>query len=153
MIDLELLPECICYAPKNCTTPIPGYRCRYKAEMGLEVVPPQQTGEREVLVQRPKGMHGSLETIGLRLRKQFSDRFAIADPVPITDNERQVIVSAIDTLLFALTGPTTDDLRKLGHDMLAADPEQLRGRAEKLAVRLGCSGPYQCADAAPKGEE
>ena len=54
------------------------------------------------MVPAPKGMREPLKVIGNRLRQQIRDRFFCAAPVTFTDNERQVLLSALNTLNYAL---------------------------------------------------
>lgn len=38
------------------------------------------------------------------------------------------------------------ELLDLGHNMLASDDKHLRWHAERLAAKLGCSGPFTCGN-------
>lgn len=46
-----------------------------------------------------------------------------------------------------------DKARELGHAMLSAPKETFRWHAEKLAIHVGCSGPFTEGDAALQSRE
>lgn len=58
-----------------------------------------------VSVPAPRGMRKPLEMIGARLLTFYRDRFALVEPVHHTDNERQVLIAALELLQAALVAP------------------------------------------------
>jgi hypothetical protein len=69
----------------------------------------------------------------------------------LTRDEWSVIYEALFALEREhLSETSTPELRTLATAMLTASDKTLRWHAEKLASRLGCSGPYTTGDAMPK---
>lgn len=66
-----------------------------------------------VSVPAPRGMHKPLEMIGTRLLKFYRDRLALVEPIHHTDNERQVLVAALELLQAALQVPSETTLKPL----------------------------------------
>lgn len=58
-----------------------------------------------VSVPRPRIPKEVILLVGKRLRVAYSGRFILAAPVQHTDIERQVILSALDTLISTTEGP------------------------------------------------
>ena len=50
-------------------------------------------------------------------------------------------------------GVVSSELTDVGHAMLAAPDKHLRWYAEKLAAKLGCTGPYRQGNSAAPREE
>lgn len=61
-----------------------------------------QVPQGMVLVTKPGGFREALDKVGKRLRNFYSNRFALANPVHHTDNERQVLLVALRLLDEAL---------------------------------------------------
>lgn len=70
---------------------------------------PEKTDGRLVRVEKPRGMQEPLLKIGTRLLQEFQGRFSIAQPRQFTNNERQIIVQALTTMLQALEGGPFDE--------------------------------------------
>lgn len=79
------------------------------ARRELRALSAKQPPEGYVLVRTPQGMREPLEKIGNRLLDFYRDRFALANPVQHTDNERQVLIAALKLLRETLAAsPATE---------------------------------------------
>lgn len=73
----------------------------------LEAAKAEAERLREAL--KPKIMPSVGVAIGARLRDFYKNRFALVNPVQHTDNERQVILAALESLLAALAATRKEE--------------------------------------------